>query len=183
MAADGRGPPSPHGWPSSPVKGWHSSPADRIGFTPYPYLATRAPPVVILFPVIGCVLLVLAGLMLDAHRRTWLAASQQISAPARQLRADRAQYLRRMQASGSLAAVGALLIIQPMIPPVPLAVIAYTLALVLGCGYILLLGTVDWFATWLRVRKSREQKVGLRTQLEAEIEAARQRHSNSDEPH
>ena len=126
-------------------------------------------------PLIALALLALSGLLIDAHRRTWRAAENDEAIDQRQLRAARAQYLRRLRASGSIGLVGALLIIRPVVPREPLWYTLYLLLLVLLCGLMLILAVVDGFAASLRIRKARRQTESLEAQLEAEIRAARER--------
>jgi hypothetical protein len=128
-----------------------------------------------LFSYLGFALLVVTGVMLDAHRRTWRGEMGRDDSDQRERRVARAQYLRRMQASGTLALLGGLLMVNPLIPLTPLAYVLYTLALVLCCGWILMLGVVDAFATWVKAHKAREQHISAREQLEAELRAARER--------
>lgn len=132
-----------------------------------------------LLSYLGLALLVVAGVMLDAHLRTWRGEQALDEPNPRTRRVARAQYLRRMQASGTIALLGALLMINSLIPLTPIAYILYTLALVLCCGYILMLGVVDGFATWLKHHKAREQGMRAREKLEAELRAARDRNVDS----
>ena len=128
-----------------------------------------------LLSYLGLALLVVAGVMLDAHLRTWRGEQTLDEPNPRARRAARAQYLRRMQASGTIALLGGLLMINPLVPLSPIPYILYTLALVLCCGWILMLGVVDGFATWLKYHKIREGQLGAREKLEAELRAARER--------
>jgi threonine/homoserine/homoserine lactone efflux protein len=128
-----------------------------------------------LLSYVGFALLLLTGLMLDAHRRTWRGEVAREESNQRERRAARAQYLRRMQASGTLALLGGLLMVNPLIPLTPLAFGLYTLALVVCCGWILMLGVVDAFATWVKAHKVRERQMDAREKLEAELRAAREK--------
>lgn len=126
-------------------------------------------------PFIALVLLALSGLLLDAHRRTWRAAEADAELDERGRRAAKAQYLRRMRASGTIGVLGALLILQPLVPQEPLWFTLYLLLLVLLCGWMLLLALVDGFAAALRVRRARHETESLEAKLEREIQAARDR--------
>jgi hypothetical protein len=117
-------------------------------------------------------LLVLSGLLLDAHRRTWLAVEQELSLTERQRRSARAIYLRRMQASGTMGLIGALLMIRPIVPEKLHWFLVYLLVIVLLCGWMLILAVIDAFAASLRARESRHQTESSREKLEEEIRAA-----------
>lgn len=128
-----------------------------------------------LLPLIALALLALSGLLIDAHRRTWRAAENNSNLDQRQLRSARAQYLRRIRASGTIGLVGALLIIRPVVPHEPLWYTLYLLLLVLLCGLMLILALIDGFAASLRIRRARRQTESLEAQLEKELRAARER--------
>ena len=123
----------------------------------------------------GFALLVVAGILLDAHRRTWRQEDADGEATFRDRRASRAQYLRRMQASGTIGVLGVLLMIQPLVPRTPLAYVLYMLALVVLSGWAVMLAIVDAFASWLKGHKHRERQLDARQKLEAELKAARDR--------
>lgn len=110
--------------------------------------------------------------MLDAHRRTWLKAYADSSLDERQRRSARAQYERRMRASGMIGLLGALLIIRPLVPRDPLWFTLYLLTLVLLCGMMMVLAMVDGFAASLRVRRARQESESLQAKLEKELQAA-----------
>lgn len=126
-----------------------------------------------MLPFIALALLALSGLMIDAHRRTWRAAEVDPRLDERQRRAERAQYRRRLRASGTIGVVGALLMIHPIIPRKPLWFTLYLLLLVSLCAVMLLLAVVDGFAASLRVRQARRQKESLQAKLEKELNAAK----------
>lgn len=124
---------------------------------------------------IGFALIVVAGLMLDAHRRTWREEDGESQATHRDRRSARAKYLRRMQATGTIGVLGILLMIQPWIPSTPLAYAIYMLILVILSGWIVMLGVVDAFASWLKTHRQQEELLDARQRLEAELKAARDR--------
>lgn len=128
-----------------------------------------------LLPYIGFALLVVAGIMLDAHRRTWREENGDGEATHRDRRVSRAKYLRRMQATGTIGLLGMLLMVQSLIPSTPLAYAIYTLVLVVLCGWVAMLAVVDAFASWLKGHRERERALDSRQKLEAEIKAARER--------
>src|SRR5690606_34570707 len=92
----------------------------------------------------------------------------------RQRRGARAQYLRRMRASGLIGLIGVMLMIRPLIPERPLWYLLYLLLLVLMCGCMLLLALVDAFAGTLRIRRARHAAAEAREKLEAELRAAQE---------
>ena len=126
-------------------------------------------------PAFALVLLVTSGLMLDQHRRTWHKDQVNSSLDPRDLRASRAQYLRRMRASGTIGAIGGLLMLNPIVPRKPLVFTLYVLLLVVLCGWIFLLAMVDSFATSLRLRRTRRDHASLESKLEAELQKYRNR--------
>ncbi|QDU58466.1 hypothetical protein [Aeoliella mucimassa] len=129
-----------------------------------------------LLPVFALLLLVISGLMLDQHRRTWLEAKHSDSIDNRDQRAARAQYLRRMRASGAIGVIALLLIVKPIVPREPLLFTLYVLVLVVLCGWIFMLALVDSFATQLRLRRSRRETASLEAKLEAELQEFRKQH-------
>lgn len=126
-------------------------------------------------PILSLALLALSGMLLDAHRRTWRAAESDSALDDRQRRAARAQYLRRMRASGMIGLVGGLLIVRPLVPREPLWFTMYLLLLVLLCAMMFLLALVDGFAATLRMRRTRQEAESLESKLEAELRAAQDR--------
>ncbi len=128
-------------------------------------------------PLASLGLLVLSGVLLDAHRRAWFAAQQKASLGERERRCARAVYLRRMQAGISIGMIGVLLMLRPLIPQQPFWFLLYLLAMVLLCVWLLLLAMVDVLAASLNRRQSRREIRVTREDLEAEIRAAQE---NSD---
>lgn len=123
----------------------------------------------------GAVLLVIAGIMLDSHRRTWHIERQNDDTDEKHRRASRARYSRRMLTSGLIALMGALLLVHTLIPERPLPYLLYLFSLVLLCGAIILLGFIEWFAISVSMREAREQSKESRKQLESEIRKLRKR--------
>lgn len=117
--------------------------------------------------------------MLDAHRRAWFRADVDPSLDQRQTRSARAQYERRMWASGIIGMLGLLLMVRPLVPRDPLWFTLYLLMLVLLCGILILLALIDGFAASLRIRRARQQTESTRQKLERELQSARNR---SEEP-
>lgn len=126
-------------------------------------------------PIAALGLLVLSGWLLDVHRRTWRAAERNPDLDHRERRSARAQYLRRIRASGLIGLIGGLLMLRPLVPEEPLWYLLYLLLLVLLCASLLLLAMVDALAGSFRVRRSRHDLAEARKKLEAEIQAFRRR--------
>lgn len=131
-------------------------------------------------PIAALLLLGLSGLLIDAHRRTWRTAQDDPALDDRGLRAAKAQYQRRMRASGTIGLLGALLIIHPLVPRRPVWFTLYLLLLVLLCGWMFLLAVVDGFAASLRVRRARLERESLEAKLNKEMHDVQQRQEPSE---
>jgi hypothetical protein len=110
----------------------------------------------------------LSGLLLDAHRRKWRAAQADHGLTDRDLRFERAQYRRRMQASGIVGALGAAIGIGPMVPHDPLIMVIYLISLVGACGCILLLALLDVVATRQNFARLRSEQLADQVKLARE---------------
>lgn len=132
------------------------------------------------YAIVGLVLLVIAGLMLDSHRRRWLAIQNQLPEnrdknQQRAWRNARAEYNRRMQASGMVGVLGLLIGARPLVPESPLAFALYLCALLIGCLWVLMLGIIDAWANMLGVSRTTGDREAARLRLEAEIKRAREK--------
>jgi hypothetical protein len=132
------------------------------------------------FALIGLALLVVAGLLIDSHRRTWYRRQAELVEPRdkpqqRAWRAARGEYIRRMIASGTVAAMGLLLGARDLVPDRPLAMVVYVLLLVLGCLWLMMLAMFDAWASMLRLSNTASQQETARILLERELEKARQK--------
>ena len=137
------------------------------------------------FAIAGLVLLVTAGLMLDSHRRKWLTINRELPEPRdkqqqRVWRIGRAEYLRRMQASGTIGFLGLLLGARTLVPEQPLVFAVYVCVLLLGCLWVIVLGTIDAWANMLRVAKTSGERDAARLRLEDELKRARQQTSDDE---
>lgn len=110
--------------------------------------------------------------MLDMHRRSWNAASQDPTLNDRDRRFARSQFRRRTQASAIIGALGAAIGIGPLIPAEPWPMVIYVLSLVGACGCIMILAAIDAWA-------SRQNFVRLRSEhLAAQVKLAREMSRN-----
>lgn len=123
-------------------------------------------------------LLGISGLLLDSHRRTRrrvaVAARRDQIGPGAE-RFARAQYRRRMFASGTIGLVGAAIAVAPLVPDHPVPMTLYLILLVGACGWIMLLALVDVFATHVFYRRLRGDQMSAHTKLVKELQAAREK--------
>ena len=125
----------------------------------------------ILTSIISLILIGLSGVMLDSHRRAWRAAQQDATKSERERRFALAQYRRRMQASGIIGVLGAAIGIGPLVPREPWPLLIYLASLSGACGCIMVLASLDAWAT-------RQYYAHLRNeQLTAQIKLARELHA------
>lgn len=113
-------------------------------------------------------LLGLAGLLLDAHRSEWRAAS---AAPTddRAARFATRRRRRRMTATAMIAVVGVLIALWPVVPRVPLGVALYMATLVVLAGLIFVLGVADAVASGRYLRDDSRQRLAEHLRLLAEL--------------
>lgn len=112
--------------------------------------------------LISLLLLGLAGVLLDAHRREWAEADEASTEPAGYAFA-RSRYRRRRFATATIAVVGGLIAVWPLVPREPLWVLGFT-ALLAGLALqIFLLGLLDAWATsrFYRMASQREAAENL----------------------
>jgi hypothetical protein len=109
--------------------------------------------------IIPLLLIGLAGLLLDSHRRQWRAAQQDELLTDRDRRFARSQYLRRSQASSIIGLIGAGLGVRPIVPDEPLPILLYVALLVGACGCIMLLALLDVWATRQNYQRIRSERL------------------------
>ncbi len=128
------------------------------------------------FALIGLALLITAGLLIDSHRRTWARRRAELRSQQDKAcqRAWRAEYVRRMQASGTVALLGLLFGSRELIPAKPLAMAIYLLALVAGSLYVLLLAMFDAWAGVVLTAQASSHQEAARARLEHELKKARE---------
>ena len=123
--------------------------------------------------IVPLLLIGLAGLLMDAHRRTWQNAQWDERLNERDRRFARAQYRRRMQASGLIGLIGAAFGCYPLIPKKPLEITAYLAVLVGACMCIMLSGLLDFWATRQNLRRIQNEHLAAELKLASELRAAR----------
>ena len=139
--------------------------------------------------LISLVLLALAGVLLDSHRREWAAAratggatggaaggaEPQDPEPARDYRFARRRVVRRTAATAAIAVVGVLIGLWPVTPREPVWVAVYLAALMTLCVAIFLLGIGDAWASSLHYRAEGRQRMADQARALAQlVEAQRQ---------
>ncbi len=120
---------------------------------------------------ISLLLIVLCGFLLDLHRRSWRQAQADRELSVRDQRFALAQFRRRTQASGLIGLIGVAIGIEPLVPRTPFSVTCYAIALVFGCGCILLLAMVDVWATRQKYRQILSEHITAEAKLAAELRA------------
>lgn len=134
----------------------------------------------LLVVIVSLGLLALSGALIDAHRRAWHAAqsSAELSDSAR--RYARAQYRRRMQASGMIGVLGVLIGIWPVVPRQPAALMFYLGALLTGWAWIMFLAMLDFFATRHHYRRLRSEQMAAHLELVLEMQASKRQLSGDE---
>ena len=95
--------------------------------------------------LLSLVLLALAGVLLDSHRREWAVAKAEKEGDAYLF--VRRRVIRRSFATAAIAVVGVLVALWPLVPREPLWVASYLAGLVSLAGIIFLLGVGDAWAS------------------------------------
>jgi hypothetical protein len=124
--------------------------------------------------LISLALLGLSGLLIDSHRPAWREARESATLTERDWRYARSLYLRRMQASGMIGAIGAMIAVWPIVTdhPRPLVLLFYTTTLLAACVWIMLLALIDVWATRQYYRRLRSEQLSKQLQLALEMAAA-----------
>lgn len=108
---------------------------------------------------VSLVLLVLAAVLIDSHRRSWHAAQRNAALSDHDRRFARSQYRRRTQASGIIAAMGVGIGLWPVVPRTPAAMTLYVAALIIACACIMLLAVLDVWATSQHLRRLHDDEL------------------------
>jgi hypothetical protein len=119
--------------------------------------------------VLSLTLLGLSGALIDSHRRSWRDALEKADLPERVRRFVLAQYRRRLQASGMIGVIGALVAVWPLVPRLPGPMMFYVAVLLAGCGWIMLLAVLDLFATRHHFRRLRDEQMTAHLQIILEM--------------
>jgi hypothetical protein len=123
--------------------------------------------------IVPILLIGLAGLLIDSHRRAWREAEWNKRLSYRDRRFARSQYRRRMQASGSIAVIGAALGCYPLIPKRLHELTIYLLLLIVGCVCIMLLGILDLWASRQNLRRIQHEHLAEQIRLAKELHSTR----------
>ncbi len=119
--------------------------------------------------IVSLFLIGLSGVLLDLHRRSWRSAQQIDSISEDDLRFARAQYRRRVQASGTIGVLGAVLGVYPLVPHAPLAITLYLMAITLACLAIMMLAALDAWATRQNFMRLRSEQTAAQVKLVREL--------------
>ena len=119
--------------------------------------------------IVSLLLIGLSGVLLDLHRRSWRTVQQMDNVSAGDFRFARSQYRRRMQASGTIGALGAMLAVYPIVPATPLPITLYLLAITLACMAILLLAALDVWATRQNFLRLRNEQLAAHVKLASQL--------------
>ena len=121
---------------------------------------------------ISLFLIGLSGVLLDGHRRSWRAAEQDTALGERGRRFARAQFRRRMQASGIIGLLGVAIGIGPLVPREPWPMVLYLLTLSGACACIMILAALDVWATRQYYARLRTEQLTAQMKLARELGAA-----------
>ena len=119
--------------------------------------------------IVSLLLIGLSGVLLDLHRRSWRTVRQMDNVTAGDFRFARAQYRRRMQASGTIGGLGAMLAVYPLVPAAPLPIMLYLLAITLACMAIMLLAALDVWATRQNFLRLRNEQLAAHVKLASQL--------------
>jgi hypothetical protein len=123
--------------------------------------------------IISLMLIGLSGLLLDSHRRAWLAVKQDATKAEPARRFALAQYRRRMQASGIIGVLGAAIGVGPLVPREPWPLVLYLSTLSGACACIMLLAALDAWATRQYYARLRNEQLTAQIKLTRELQAAK----------
>jgi hypothetical protein len=111
----------------------------------------------------------LSGFLLDSHWRNWRAAQHDETISPHDLRFARSQFRRRVQSSGTIGMLGAVLAVYPLVPHAPLPITLYLMAVTLACGAIILLAGLDVWATRQNFLRLRSEQLAAQIRLAREL--------------
>jgi hypothetical protein len=112
---------------------------------------------------ISLLLMVLSGLMLDMHRRSWRVAQADPRLSEGDLRFARSQYRRRTQASGIIG-------VGPLVPPEPWPMMLYVASLAGACLCIVLLAALDAWASQQNFARLRSEQLAAQIKMARELQ-------------
>ena len=123
--------------------------------------------------IFSLLLIGLSGFMLDMHRHKWRQAEQDSTLTSSERRYALSQYRRRMQASGIIGALGLAIMIGPLVPHRPLPFAVYLASLAGACLAIVLLATMDAWATRQHFARLHSEHVAAQAKLAMELKGER----------
>jgi VIT1/CCC1 family predicted Fe2+/Mn2+ transporter len=115
--------------------------------------------------IVSLLLIGLSGLLLDLHRRSWHTVRQIESISPGDLQFARSQYRRRMQSSGTIGVLGAVLGVYPLVPRAPLPFTLYLVAITLACMAIMMLAALDAWASRQNFMRLRSEQLANQVKL------------------
>ena len=115
------------------------------------------------------VLIGLSGYLLDAHRRAWRAAQQDVSLSDRDRRFAQSQYRRRTQSSAIIGVLGAAIGIYPLVPLRLWPMTIYMASLAGACGCIMVLAALDAWASRQNFVRLRNEQMADQVKLAREL--------------
>lgn len=115
------------------------------------------------------VLIGLSGLMLDMHRRSWRGAQENASLTERDRRFAMAQFRRRTQGSAIIGLLGAAIALEPLVPARPWPMAIYVASLAGACGCIMVLASLDMFATRQNFLRLHNEQLAAQLKLAREL--------------
>ena len=118
---------------------------------------------------ISILLIGLSGVLLDSHRRSWLAAQSDDKLSERDLRFARAQYSRRRQASGIIGLLGVAVGVGPLVPHEPWPMVLYVAAMAGACACMMVLAALDVFATRHNLARLQSEHLAAQIKLAREL--------------
>jgi len=135
--------------------------------------------------VFGVALLIAGVVMMRSHRRTWARQQGDLGLNESDRQRLRSRYRRRMQMSGMIAALGAMMGVGDALiweQGFEVATIYWIVVIGLG-GWLLLLGMGDLMSVRIDSKYARDElrQIGARRkELESELEEMRRRGSNGE---
>jgi hypothetical protein len=119
--------------------------------------------------IVSLLLIGLSGLLLDLHRRSWRTVQHIESISPGDLRFAQSQYRRRMQSSGTIGVLGAVLGVYPLVPRAPLPFTLYLVAISLACVAIMMLAALDAWASRQNFMRLRSEQLANQVQLARDL--------------
>jgi hypothetical protein len=119
--------------------------------------------------VVSLLLIGLSGVLLDMHLRSWRTDQIDSSLTERDRRFAKAQFRRRVQASGIIGVLGAAIGVGPLVPREPWPMVLYVGFMAAACLCIMLLATLDLWATRMNYERLRSEQLAAQVKLAREL--------------